>query len=252
MNPIAEYKQTYKEDFLDLNSPDLSKSKDFIEICCPKCDNPIPAKDLNIDDKLAKCSSCNVVFAFEKEIALLKNEHRKTRQRILRPEGIEMFHFNDELDLSFKDSVSPVEQFVILGIMFLSLIVAASLSKMGLTDIVIGSPIVISFLAAGIYFIIRDRQLKYIKVNSKELRIMKYPNVFKKTEIYHAGDIGQLYVKHDSSSSNWKLMMLVDEGDGQKHVKLTQVKTASKAKFLEQEIESYLNIEDVIVPEETS
>lgn len=251
MNPIAEYKQTYKEDFLDLNSPDLSKAQDFIEICCPKCDNSIPAADLNINDKLAKCSSCNVVFAFEKEIATLKNEHRKTHQRILRPEGIDMFHFNDELELSFKYSISPIEQFVMLGIMFFSLIVAASLSKIGLSDIVIGSPIVISFLAAGIYSIMRNWQLKYIKVNAMGLRILKHPNVFKKKEIYHAGDIGQLYVKHDASFSNWQLMMLVDEGDGQKHVKLTQVRTASKAKFLEQEIESYLNIEDVVVPEES-
>lgn len=248
---MGEYKKTYKEDFLDLNAPDLSEFKHFIEICCPKCDDSISAKDLNIDEKLAKCSSCNIVFAFEKEIASLKNEHRKTRQRILRPEGIELFHFNDELELSFKQAFSLTEQLILTLVPFFSLSAVGAMAKTSWPSLLIASPFLISFLVAIIYFILRRRQVKYIKVNSNELRVLQHPNVLKTMVVYAAHDIGQLYVKKSSSTNNWEVMMLVDEGDGQKHVKLTQVKTASKAKFLEQEIESYLNIEDVMIPEET-
>jgi len=252
MSPLADYKQPYKEDFLDLNKPDLSQANNVIEISCPKCENTIAAGDLNIDDKLAKCTSCNVVFSFHKEISVLKNEHRKTRQRILRPEGIDMFHFNDELELSFKQSFSLAEQFMFLLVPFFSLVMVGSLAQTSLHSLIIASPFLISILATILYFIFRIRQVKYIKVDSNGLRVLKHPNVLKTTEVYDADHIGQLYVKHDSSSGSWKLMMLVDEGDGQKHVKLTQLKTASKAKFLEQEIESYLKLEDVVVPEETS
>lgn len=252
MNPAGEYKKPYQEDFLDLNSPDSSETKNFIEICCPKCDSAVPVNDLDLDEKLGKCNSCNVVFAFDKEIASLKNEHRKTRQRILRPEGIDMFHFNDELELSFKQSFSLAEQLMLTLVPFFSFALVGILAEAGLPSLVIMSPFLISFLLAAIYFITRKRQVKYIKVDSKELRLMQHPNVLKTTAVFAAHDISQLYVKQDSSSGSWRLMMLVDEGGGQKHVKLTQVRTASKAKFLEQEIESYLNIEDVVVPEETN
>ena len=169
MNPAGEYKESFKEDFLDLNSPDLSEPENYVEICCPKCDSAIPADDLNIDDKIGKCTSCNIVFPFEKEIASLKNEHRKTSQRILRPEGIEMFHFNDELELSFKSAFSMIEQIMLFAIPFFSFSIVGMLSESGIAGILMFSPVFISFLAAFLYFIIRKRQVKYIMVNSNEV-----------------------------------------------------------------------------------
>jgi len=53
----------------------------------------------------------------------------------------------------------------------------------------------------------------------------------KQTVVYEADHVSSLYVKQDSSSGSWKLIMPVDEGDGQKYFNLTQVCTASKAKF---------------------
>ena len=50
---------------------------------------------------------------------------------------------------------------------------------------------------------------------------------------------------------DWQLLMIIDEGDGHKHIKLTSVSTVSKAKYLEQVIEGHLDIQDVVVPEES-
>lgn len=97
----------------------------------------------------------------------------------MRPEGIDMFHFNHQLELSFKQSFSMTEQVVLSVVIFLSVLIVGILAKFDLSDIVIASPILMSFLSASIYFIFRMRQVKYIKVDANEVRIMKHPNVFK-------------------------------------------------------------------------
>jgi hypothetical protein len=45
--------------------------------------------------------------------------------------------------------------------------------------------------------------------------------------------------------------MIINGLEGQKHEKLITVNTLSKAKYLEQEIERYLQIEQRVVPEAT-
>ena len=57
-----EYKEPYK---LKLKKLDLEKQQEFHQISCPSCQTGIPASDLNINDKIAKCNSCNVVFSFQ-------------------------------------------------------------------------------------------------------------------------------------------------------------------------------------------
>ena len=47
----------------------------------------------------------------------------------------------------------------------------------------------------------------------------------------------------------YTIHMIINGLEGQKHEKLMTVKTLSKAKYLEQEIERYLKISDREVPE---
>lgn len=75
---------------------------------------------------------------------------------------------------------------------------------------------------------------------------IKYrPKNLKKDKAYAAYEIDQLYLKHSSDGlGHFTIHMMVNGLEGQKHEKLITVNTLSKAKYLEQEIEWYLNIED--------
>ena len=90
----------------------------------------------------------------------------------------------------------------------------------------------------------------YIDINDKFLNIKSRPKNFKKDRSYAVGDIDQLYIKPDSDGMGYfTVHMITNNIEGQKHEKLLTVNTLSKAKYLEQEIERYLNIEDRKVPE---
>ena len=59
----------------------------------------------------------------------------------------------------------------------------------------------------------------------------------------------RLYLKPSADGIGISIHMIINGLDGQKHVKLITINTISKAKYLEQEIEKYLNIIDREVPE---
>ena len=79
--PIEEYK-------LKLQELSLESKPEFKRIKCPSCNSDIPADNLNINDKIAKCNSCDIIFPFHKNIAELLSS-KKPQQEVLRPEGIE-------------------------------------------------------------------------------------------------------------------------------------------------------------------
>ena len=94
-----EYKEPHK---LKLKKIDLKKEQDFHKISCPSCQNEILAADLNINDKIAKCSKCNVVFSFQHTVNNLFTHQPKVKQEIIRPEGIDLFHFREELEITIQ------------------------------------------------------------------------------------------------------------------------------------------------------
>jgi len=93
---------------LELKTLKKEKSSSFKKIECPSCAAAIKSADLNIQDKVAKCSSCDVVFSFEKDLVELGRNEKPT-QELIRPEGIELFHFRDELEISIQQPVTTAE-----------------------------------------------------------------------------------------------------------------------------------------------
>lgn len=249
MKPLEEYKQATAEQYLEL--PDLNPEfpKIYTKICCPNCDSDIPSDNLNINDKIGKCGTCHIVFPFHEEIKGLLTTPQKIKQEILRPEGIEMFYYKDELDISFKQPDSWVEWTLYSIISLFPLVIAASFSKVGFHFI---QPVLlISILLSALYFIRRSRHKVYLTINDRSLNVRRRPKKLYQDKSYAVQDIHQLYLKHVADLGTWNVMMIIDKGQGQKHVKLTSVNSISKAKFLEQEIEQHLGIQDVEVPGET-
>lgn len=243
--PLEEYKVDLKE--LNLELP---KDKVFKKICCPSCNADVPAENLNINDKIAKCGSCDVVFPFQDDIAHFDKTPRKVKQEILRPEGIELFYYKGELDISFIQPYNWAEiiWFIIVGfITFVSVPIMIKESvKLSLVPLILAPAIV------TLIYLIRHYQKHkiHLVVGDRFLHIQRRPKKLVKDKSYRVQDIDQLYIKKRSDANIWNIYMITDSGSGQKHVKLTSVSSVSKAKFLEQEIENHLNIQDREVPEE--
>lgn len=247
MEPLEEYKQPHKE-FLDLSDIDSGKSL-FSKVCCPSCEKDITADHLNIQDKIGKCIDCNVVFPFDDQLKGFNHGSQKLKQEILRPEGIELFSYKDELELSFRASASVMDIFVfIFGFMHVFPLLGVGLEK-GLAVPIIMAAALSLFLL--LYLIMRWTQKKYVTINERHVIIESKPKFLSRFKSFDTRDINQIYVYKNPNGSYWELKMILDEGKGQKHIKLTTLNSASKAKFLEQEIERHLGIQDVEVPEES-
>lgn len=240
--PLEKYKLELKE--LVPETP-----KEYTRITCPACDSEVPADHININDKIAKCGSCNAVFPFQKEIASLI-EPKKIKQEVIRPEGIDIFYYEDELDLTVQQ---PYTAWEVLGVVFIPLFAAlftlASFKKG------------ISIFLPGIFWLLsaypiwslagRSRHKVRISINNRNLTVRWRPKKFVKDKSYHVDEIDQIYVKNIHGQG--AVYMIVNGVEGQKHVQLIQgLDSMSKARYLEQEIEQHLGIMDRKVPEETS
>ena len=248
---MEEYKESHKDPISDFEDERVDLPETFRIICCPNCASEVPADHLNINDKIGKCGSCQAVFSIEKDIQGLQLNKQKIKQEILRPEGIELFEFKEELEISFEQPMNGFE-----WVMFIVVMIAF----MGGSIVSIETQNVYPFLAFAIvptilsilYYIRRkSKHRKFIFIDDHYLSIMWRPNLFNTNQRYAIDDISQLYVKFNPNMGDWQLRMIIDEGHGQKHVKISSVNTASKAKYLEQVLEAQLGIQDVVVPEET-
>jgi len=114
-------------------------------------------------------------------------------------------------------------------------------------------PIVLTL--ASLYFIYRgfnySKNKTYIDINNKFLELRSDTNNFIKDKKYRSSEIDQLYIKKAiDGTRNYDIYIIANTPAGQKHQKMLTVNTLSKAKFLEQEIESYLKIENRKTPEQ--
>jgi len=245
-----EYK--YKEKLaLKQQLPSLDK---LVKICCPSCNAAVPSVNINIGKEIAKCDACDGVFSFSDNHQL---SQRSNRPQVLQPEGVEIFHFQNELDISFKQptdilSIILLCSFAPLAIMFL----LGSLKKIALLFPAILSLLAVAFLL--IRFIASLRNKVYIGIDDKHLSVVKRPFkfFFGKDQYYNIEEFDQIYVKkipHPGGTGKevYIIKAILNTPKGQKHIKLTPIiDSKSKAKFIEQEIEQHLEIIDRPVPEE--
>lgn len=244
-----EYKEPQK---LKLKKINLDTTQDFHKIHCPSCQHEIRAIDLNINDKIAKCGECNVVFSFQETVNQLSVSSKKNTQLIVRPEGIGQFNFKDELGFALQQPYGVIEGIVgMLGILLALLCTVVALKKGGLGPM-LGTVFFWGISAYPIYSWITHKKNKiYLNVNQQFLKVEWHPKKMNKDQSYENKNIDQLYIKINPATGLFDLYMIYNGLDGQKHVCLVpSLDSKTKARYLEQEIEKYLGIEDREVLEE--
>ncbi len=242
---MEELKEDYPSKYLDLNA---KKERKFQRIACPSCASDIPAVDLNINDKIAKCGSCNAVFSFEENILSMLQE--KPKQELIRPEGIEIFYFKDEMDVTIDQPILWWENILIMTAPVFAFLFTLVFFKgkiaLAVPAVLWGLTVLISAL-----LLFRKKQKIFIQLDEDELTIKWRPKKLIKDRRYASRDIDQLYVT--KGMENFMLKMIIDTDQGQKHVSLVSgITSISKVKFLEQEFEKHLGIKNRKVPEELS
>ena len=240
--PVEKYKVKLKE-------VDVESSSEFKKITCPSCSQDTAADGINIQDKIAKCNHCHVVFSFKNEITDLLNQ-KKIKQEIIRPEGIDLFYFKDDLDITIEQPISVLESIImIVGVSSMVFPTIAWVENGGTFLMPLLFNLFIIAISA-IYLFNRPKHKIYLTIDDQFLSMIWRPKKFNKDQHYAVKDIDQIYVKE--KDGNYQLFMMINSLAGQKHVKLLGgLEGQSKARFLEQEIERHLEIPDRKVPEET-
>ncbi len=251
-DPLKEYK--YKEK-LELKNPNSFPQVQKVD--CPSCSETIPGAHLNIQTNIAKCNSCDIIFSISEQVENLSHQN-DISQDILRPEGVELTHFQDDLDISVAQPWNLIEVILASIFPFLLLVGPPALidkppdSKFFLVGYL--SFMLVSIIAYIAYFFIRKKHKVYIHIDDSDLHIEHRPKKFIKDKKYAIEDIDQVYIKSIMTSTGTKgvgIFMLVNDVKGQKKVELiNSVNSRTKAKYIEQEIERHLGIKDRRVPDE--
>lgn len=240
--PLEEYKPIEK---LELKGIKKEFPKVFKKVNCPSCEKEVTAENLNLQNSVAKCGSCNVIFSIEQEVEKVKSK-TGMKQETLRPEGIDLFFYNDDLEITVQPHIQGIDAY---GIVLLPILAIIAIAIFYITEKSIHPYIPLAFSMGALYFIYRglnySKNKTYIDINDKSLSIKSRPKNLKKDKSYATGDIDQLYIRYSSDGTgHYTIHMVTNAVEGQKHTKLITVNTLTKAKYLEQEIERYLNIEN--------
>jgi len=240
--PIKQYKPAEK-----LELPNIKKAfpKVFKKVTCPSCSEEVTAEHINLQNSVAKCGSCHVVFSIEEELASVKTKEKaEIKQEFFRPEGINLFYYKDEMEISLDGYVN---QWDIAGFMlFLS---ALGIGLMVYFEKNISVLIPLISMLGTLFFTFRLMNYKknkiFIDVNDQSLTVKHRPNNLVKDLTFPAEDIDQIYIKPSSTQGGYfEIHAIINGPKGQYHQKLLVVNTLTKSKYLEQEIEKYLGIED--------
>ena len=249
--PLEQYKPAER---IELPKTPEAAPKVFQKINCPSCDTEVSADNLNIDKGVAKCGGCHAIFSIEKEVENVKKEPEKVKvkQEYLRPEGIDLFYFNDELNIAMKQNPHWID---ITGGFLLPLFAAMFIFFYFIGTKVPGI-LPIALTIPALYFMYRlfqyHKSKTYIDISNNKITIRHRPNNFKKDQEFDTRDIDQLYLQNDPNGTGKIIInMVINSAAGQKHRRLIAIPHGhlSRAKYLEQEIEKYLGIEDRKVPE---
>ena len=222
---------------------------------CPDCQFPIPYDDINIVKTIAKCKNCNNIFEFTEE-----RKNRAEFPTVLRresleiPPGIEVLKLMNELEILIKWRKSA-KYFTLFFALFWNVFVfifAIFVFAAGEFGMLL---FMIPFIAMGIYLLYAGVSYlintTYITVDDKRLAVEHKPINFliQKDKYFTPEDISQLYVRrYEVGKSNdtpvyaFAVDLILKNGSDYNLVKALH--SVQYARYIEQEIESYLKIND--------
>jgi len=227
-----------------------------MQLYCRQCGAEIQSADINLDNMIAKCAACNAVFSF----ADMYDEpsHQKTKNQVLQydvpmPNGFTIHEGDSTLTIERKWFSFTHIVLIVFGVIWncmIWFIFVPNFSEIGGAF----SLFLLPFIAAGIgliYVAIAGFfNTTTISVNDAELNISHAPIPFPGKQVA-SGNIEQLYTRRKVSRSkngtsvSYQLRVMLR--DGTERLLIQSLEKPEQAIFIEQEIERFLNIEDIPV-----
>lgn len=226
-----------------------------MRVYCESCKREIPARDIDIRSRIAKCDVCNSIFDCSSQLPTPGASI--TRESLSVPKGVEIHYIENGLQL-IRRWFSPIIMFMTLfclfwdGFMVFWFYTAISQGQwmMAVFGIIHG------LVGLGLtYYVIGGYINKtYITVSYGALNICHKPLPFPGNKVIPTRDLKQLYSKqrisHTRNGTSVYYEVYVLTHTGKKEKLLSGLRVSEEALFIEQEIEKYLGIRDEAVPGE--
>jgi hypothetical protein len=226
------------------------------EIHCPNCRTRVLAENINMEKMAAVCAGCNHVFSFEEE--LVKATYEKSE--VLLPPGIDAFSLPSELNIEIdwrKSQSGFITFFTIFwnALLIPFVVVGITTGEYGMllgisVHLLVGISLLYYTLACFMNktFVMVDHY--NLHVEHKPLRIPFYPD-----RHIPVGELDQLFIeKYVASRTNGRpdyAFAVNVRLTNQETLKIIKgLKNMHQARYIEQEIERFLRIEDRPVEEE--
>jgi hypothetical protein len=223
-----------------------------MRVVCRTCKSEIPASDIDIKTKIAKCDSCNNIFDCSDQ--LLSAVSVLPRETIGMPAGIELLYVENGMQI-VRRWFSPRLIFLTLfclfwdGFMVVWFSIAISQGQWAMAAF--GS--IHGMIGVGLtYFVIAGYINKtYITVAYESLTVQHKPLPFSGGKTIKSSDLKQLYSKelihHGRGKTSYSYEVQAITHSDTTVKLLSGLETSEQALFIEHEIEKYLGISDQLV-----
>jgi len=244
----------------ELRSPELDfTGKNKLLLSCPECNHFIRGADINVEKTIARCGHCDHVFGFAHDSAT-----GNLQPETIIPEGLEVLKLKSELELhlDWQKTTSPGgRKFLIVFTLLWNLILLPFIIGIILSG-TWGILLFLSIhLAVGLGFMYSLASIylnqTVVTISRHKIRVRTTPlgKPFSGSREINAEDVRQLYVSKYTQSTtngapNYAYALYVLLKDGQKLALLRGMNEETQ-RYIEHEVESYLGIPNIQLPEET-
>lgn len=221
---------------------------------CPECQADIRYEDMNIDKLIAKCHNCHTVFDFEAQV----RQEERQRADVLLPPGIEAASYLRELDIQINWRKTSNSGFFVFFTLFWNAILIPFV-VIALTQ---GEWIILLFISLHLfvglsllyYILCIFFNTTYIAVNSLEISVLHKPLKlpFYPERTISVDRVAQLFIdkyveSRTNGRPNYSFGVYAQLKNGN-HIKLIRgLKNHDQARYIEQEVERFLQMEDKAV-----
>jgi len=221
-----------------------------LQLACPNCGTSTRASDINLEMLIAKCHNCHTVFSFEEKISKKKRQ----RTEVPMPPGIEAFSYLSELNIEIKwrKMMSGFLTFftIFWNLVLIPFIAIAVLQGQWVIFLFIALHLFVG-VALAYYTVAMLVNTTYIMVDRSHLIVEHKPiPVFSyKNRQVPITDVAQIFInKYVASRTNGRpnfaYSVRYEQADGDQVTLMRGLKKHEQARYVEQEIERFLAIED--------
>lgn len=219
-----------------------------MEIYCDKCHASIPTKNIDIKDKIGKCDECNNIFNIKSQINVLLT---KERSKIELPKNLKIEKHRTSM-LIIRTWFGPAIIFLtlfcviwdgIVGTFIIALLIKGQYAPLLFLSIHGTIGLVITYFTIAGYI-----NKTFIDVDSSNIKITHRPLPWPGQKSISLEKISQLYSKkkmyHTKNGVHYKYEIHIIRENNKDEILINNLEKEEQALFIEQEIESFLKIED--------